>query len=166
MPTKVCLGKAMVFPVVMYRCDSWIIKKTEHQRIDVFELWCWRRFFRIPWLSTRRANHSSWRKPVLNIHWKGWCWSSNSNTLATWCKELTHWKRLQCWKRLEAGRKGDDRGWDGWMASLTQRTCIWVDSGSWWWTERPGLLQSMGSQIVRHDWATELKWTAQVLVFG
>ena len=111
LPTKVCLGKAMVFPVVMYRCDSWIIKKTEHQRIDVFELWCWRRFFRIPWLSTRRANHSSWRKPVLNIHWKGWCRSWNSNTLATWCEELTQWKDPDAgkdWRQEEKGTTEDE----------------------------------------------------------
>ena len=81
------------------------------------------------------------------------------NTLATWFKELTHWKRLWCWERLRAGGEGDDRGWDGWMASLTQWTWVWVDSGSWWWTGRPGVLQFMGLQWVRHDWATELNWT-------
>ena len=95
----------------------------------------------------------SQRKSVLNIHWKDWCWSWNSNTLATWCEELTHLKRLWCWERFKV--EGElARGWDGWMASLTQ--WVWVNSGSWWWTERPGVLQSMGSQRVRHDWATEL----------
>ena len=79
--------------------------------------------------------------------------------LATWCEELTHWKRPWCWERLKAGGEGDDRGWDGWMASLIQWTWVWVNSGSWWWTERPGVLRSMGSQRVRHDWATELNWT-------
>ena len=83
---------------------------------------------------------------VLNIYWKDWCWSWNSSTLATWCKALTHLKRPWCWERLKAGGKGDDRGWDGWMASQTQWTWVWVGSGSWWWTRRPGLLQSMGSQ--------------------
>ena len=86
------------------------------------------------------------RKSVLNIHCKDWCWSWNSNTLATWCKELTHWKRPWCWERLRAGGEGDDRGWNGSMASLTQWTWVWVNSGSWWWTGRPGMLQSMGSQ--------------------
>ena len=101
------------------------------------------------------ANHPS-GKPALNIHWKDWCWSWNSNTLATWCEELTHWKRPWCWKRRKAGGEGDDRGWDGWMASLTRWTCIWASSGSWWWTGRPGVLQSMGSQSwTRSDW-TEL----------
>ena len=98
------------------------------------------------------------RKSVPNIHWKDWCWSWNSNTLATWCKELAHFKRPWCWERLKAGGKGDDRGWDGWMASLTQRTWVWVSSRSWWWTGKPGVLQSMGPQRVRHDWEAELNW--------
>ena len=72
---------------------------------------------------------------------------------------MTRWKRLWCWEGLGAGGEGDDRGWDGWMASLTRWTWIWVNSGSWWWTERPSVLQFMGSQRVRHDWATELNWT-------
>ena len=88
-----------------------------------------------------------------------WCWSRNSNTLATECVELTHWKRPWCWERLKAGGEGDDRGWDDWMASLTQWTWIWVNSGSWWWTGRPGVLESMGSQRFGHDWATEMNWT-------
>ena len=100
----------------------------------------------------------SLRKSILNIHWKDWCWSWNSNNLATWCEELTHWKRPWCWKRLRVGGEGDDRGWDGWMASLTQWTWVWVSSRSWWWTGRPGMLKSMRSQRVRHDWATELNW--------
>ena len=88
---------------------------------------------------------------------EGRCWSWSSNTLATSFKELTHLKRPWCWERLKAG-EGDDRGWDGWMASLTQWTWIWVGFRSWWWTERPGVLQSMGSQRVRHDWAIELNY--------
>ena len=100
---------------------------------------------------------------VLIFHWKHWCWSWNSNTLVTWCKELTHVKRPWCWKRLKAGGKGDNRGFDGWMASLTQRTWGWVNSGSWWWTGRPGMLWSIGSQRVRYDWATELYWTESLI---
>jgi len=99
------------------------------------------------------------RKSVLNILWKDWCWSWNSNTLATWCEELTHLKRLWCWERLKAGGEGDNRGWDGWMASPTQWTWVWINSRNWWWTRRPGVLQSMESQRVRHNWATELNWT-------
>ena len=101
----------------------------------------------------------------LNIHWKDWCWSWNSNTLATWCKELTHWKRPWCWERLKA-REGDNRGWDGWMASLTQWTWVWASSRNWWSTGMPGLLQSMGSQRVGHDWATELNKTERSLSSG
>ena len=100
----------------------------------------------------------SLRRSVLGVHWKDWCWSWSSNPLATWCKELTHLKRPWCWERLRAGEEGDDRRWDGWMASPTQWTWVWVDSRSWWWTGRPGVLQSMGSQSVGHNWATEVNW--------
>ena len=100
------------------------------------------------------------RKAVLNNHWTDWCWSWNSNILATWCKELTYLKRPWCWARLKSG-EWDDRGWDSWMASPTQQTWVWVNSRSWWWTGKPGVLQSMGSQRVRHDWATEVNWTGQ-----
>ena len=98
------------------------------------------------------------RKSVLNIYWKDWCWSWSSNTLATWWKESTHWKRLWCWERLKAGREGDERGWDGWMASPTRWTWVWTSSGSWWWAEKPGVLQSMRSQRVQQDLATQQQW--------
>ena len=149
--TKIHLVKAMVFPVVMYGCKSWAmweLVQAEHQ-IDAFELWCWRGPLRVPWTA---------RRSVLGVHWKEWCWSWNSNTLATWCEELTHLKRPWCWERLRAGGEGDDRGWVGWMASPTQWTWVWVNSGSWWWTGRLGVLWFMGLQRVRHDWATELNW--------
>ena len=119
-------------------------------------MWCWRKLLRVPW--TARRSNQSILKEILSIHWKDWCWIWNSNTLATWCKELTHWKRPWCWERLKT--EGVDRGWDGWMASPTWWTWVCVSSGSWWWTGRPGILQSMGSQRVRHDWVTELSWTA------
>ena len=101
----------------------------------------------------------SWRKSVLNIHWKDWCWSWNSNTLATWYEELTHLKRPWCWERFKAGGEGDTRGWDGWMASPTQWTRIWVNSRSWWWTRKHDMLQFMGlqSQTQLSNWA-ELNW--------
>ena len=99
----------------------------------------------------------SQRKSVLNIHWKDWCWSWNSNTLATLCEELTHWKIPWCWERLKVGREEDDRGWDRWIASPTRWTWVWASSESWWWTGKTGVLQCMGMQRVRHDWATELK---------
>ena len=85
------------------------------------------------------------------------CWSWNSNSLAIFRDELTHWERPRCWERLKAGGEGHDRGWDGWMASLTQWTWVWVNSGSWWWTGRPGVLRPMGSH--GHNWATDLSWT-------
>ena len=104
----------------------------------------------------RDQTSQSQRKSVLNVHWKVSCWSWKSNSLATWLEGLPHWKRSWCWERWKAGGDGDDRGWDGWMASLTQWTWVWVGSGSLWWTGKPGVLQYMGSQRVRHDWATEL----------
>ena len=105
----------------------------------------------------------SWRKSVLNIHWKDWCWNWNSNTSAIWCEELTHWRRPWCWERLKAGGERDGRGWDAWMASLTRWTWVWTSSGSWWWTGKPRMLKSMGSQRVRHDWVTQLNWTWRFL---
>ena len=108
----------------------------------------------------------AWRKSVLGVRWKDWCWSWNSNILATLCEELTHLKRPWCWVRLRAGGEGDDRGWDGWMASPTQWARVWVDSRSLWWTRTPGVLQFMGLQRVGHDWATELNWTEQLTLYG
>ena len=110
LPTKVHLIKAMVFPVVMYGCESWTVKKAEHWRIDAFELWCWRRLLRVPW-TARRSNQSILKEisPGCSLEW--WCWSWNSNTLATSCEELTHWKRHWCWERLRTGGGENDRGW-------------------------------------------------------
>ena len=102
LPKKVHLVKAMVFPVVMYGCESWTIKKAECWRIDAFELWCWRRLLWVLW-TAKRSNQSVLKKSILNCHWKDWCWSWHSNTLATWCDELTHFKRPWCWERLKAG---------------------------------------------------------------
>ena len=107
-PTKVRLVKAMVFPVVMYGCESWTVKKGECWRIDAFELWCWRRLLRVSW-TARRSNQSIVKEISPGFLWKEWCWSWNSNTLATSCKELTHWKRPRCWEGLGAGGEGDDR---------------------------------------------------------
>ena len=131
----------MVFPVVMYGCESWTIKISECQKIDVFELWCWRRLLRVSW-TARRSKQSILKEISHEYSLEGW----NSTTLATLCEELTHWKRLWCWEGLGAGGEGDDRGWDGRMASLTRWTWVWVNSGSWWWTGRPGILRFMESQ--------------------
>ena len=99
----------------------------------------------------------SQRKSVLNIHWKNWCWSWSSNTLATWCKEPPHWKRPWFWERLKAAGEGDNRGWDGWIASLTQWTWVWVSSGSWWWIGKPGVVQTM-SDHKESDMTEWLNW--------
>ena len=159
LPTKVCLVKAMVFPVVMYGCESWNIKKAERWRIDAFELWCWRRLLRVPWI-TRRSNQFILKEIGPEYSLEGLMLKLK---LQYWQPDAKNWlnlKRPWCWERLKAG-EGDDRGWDCWMASLTQWTWIWVNSGSWWWTGRPGVLQSMGSQRVGHNWVTELNWTDQ-----
>ena len=153
LPTKVHLVKAMIFPIVMYSCESWAIKKAEHWRIDGLELWCWRRLLRVPW-TARRSNQSILKEISPEYSLEGLIWSSN--TLATWCEELTHWKRLWCWEGLGTGGEGDDRGWEGWMASPTRWTWVWVNFRSWWWTARPGMLQFMGSQRVGYGWVTEL----------
>ena len=147
--------KAMIFLVVMYGCESWTINKAERQRIDASELWCWRRFLRVPW-TARKPNQSILKeispeysleglRLKLKFQYSGHL-MRRANSLA---KTLRPW----CWERLKA--EGDDRGRDGWMASAIQWTWVWVGSGSWGWTGKPGVLQSMGSQRVGHDWATK-----------
>ena len=147
--------KAMVFPVVMYGCESWTIKKVEWWRIDAFELWCWRRLLRVP--GTARSNQSVLKEinPDYSLERLD-AETRSSNTLATWYEELTHLQRPRCWERLKVGGEADDRRWDGWMALPTQWTWVCINSRSWWWTGRPGMLQSMGSQRVGSDWVTEL----------
>ena len=145
---KVHLVKAMVFPVVMYGCESGTIKKAEHWRIDAFELWCWRRLFRVPW-TARRSNQSIRISPGCSL--EGLMLKLKPQYFGHLCEELIHWKIQWCWKGLRAGGEGDDRGWDGWMASPTRWSWVWVDSGGWWWTGRPGMLWFMGSQRVKHD---------------
>ena len=154
--TKVHLVKAMVFPVVVYRCESWTIKKAECQRIDAFELWCWRRLLRVSW-TARRSKQSILKEINPEYSLEGLCWSWSSNTLATWWEELAHLKRPWCWERLKTRGEGEDRGWNGWMASPTWWTWVWICSGSWW-TGKPGVLLSMESQTAGHDWAIELNF--------
>ena len=109
-------------------------------------------------LTARRPNQSILKEISPEYSLEDLMLKLSSNTLSTWCKELTHLKRPLCWERLKAGEEGDDRGWDGWMASLTWWTWVWASSRSFWWTGKPGMLQSMGSQTVGHDWVTELNW--------
>ena len=160
LPIKAHLVKATVFPVVMYGYESWTIKKAEPLGIDAFELWCWRRLLRVPW-TARRSNQSILKEISPEYSLEGLM--LKLNTLATWCEEWAHWKRPWCWERLKAGGEGDNRGWDGWKASLTQWIWVWVDSGSWWWTGRPSVLWFMGLQRVGQDWVTELNWILELL---
>ena len=146
--TKVHLVKALIFPGLMYGCESWTIKKAECWRIDAFELWCWRRLLRVPW-TARRSDQSILKKISPEYSLEGLILKLKLQYFGHLMEELTHWKRPWFWQRLKAGGEGDDRGWDDWMASLTQWTWVWVNSVSWWWTGRPGVLQSMGSQRVR-----------------
>ena len=157
LPTKVCLVKAMVFPVVMYGCESWIIKKAEHRRIDAFELWCWRRLLRVPW-TVRRSNQSILKEISPGCSLEGLMLKLKLQYFGHLMPRADSLEKTLMLGKIEGRGEGDDRGWDGWMASLTQWTWVWVDSGSWWWTGRPSMLQFMGLQRVRHDWVTELNW--------
>jgi len=143
---------------ITYRLGENICKWSNWQGFNAFELWCWKRLLRVPW-TARRSNQSILKETSPGCSLEGLMLRLKLQYFRHLIEELTHWKRLSCWERLGAGGEGDDRGWDGWRASLTQWTWVWVDSGSWWWTGRPGVLQFMGSQRVGHDWATELNWT-------
>ena len=144
------LVKAMVFPVVMYGCESWTIKKAERRRIDAFELWCWRRLLRVPW-TARRSNQSILKE------------ISPGCSLEGLMLKLKFQYFGHLMRRADSFEK-TNRGWDGYMASPTRWTWVCVNSGSWWWTGRPGMLRFMGSQRVGHDWATELNWMIVVIV--
>ena len=141
----------------MYGCESWTVKKAECEEFMLLNCGVGEDSWKSLGLQGYPTS-PSWKKSVLNIHWKDWCWSWNSNTLATWCKVLTHWKGPWCWERLKAGGEGGKREWDGRMASPTWWTWVWASSGIWWRTGKPGVLQYMGSQRVGHDWMTELNW--------
>ena len=157
LPTR--LVKAMVFPVVMYGCESWTVKKAECQRIDA----C---FWTVVLEKTLESPLDC--KEIQPVHPKetspgcsleGLMLKLKLHTFATSCEELTHWKRLWWWEGLGAGAEGDNRGWDSWMTSPTRWTWVWVNSRSWWWTGRSGVLRFMGSQRVGHDWVTDLIWS-------
>ena len=153
LPTKVRLVKAMLFPVVMYGCESWTIKKAECWRIDAFELRCWRRLLRVPW-TARRCNQSILKEISPKYSLEGLMLKLKPQYFGhlMWKADLLE-KTLMLGK-MKAG-EGDDRGSDSWMASPTQWAWVWINSRSWWWTGRPGVLQSMGLQRVGH----ELNWT-------
>ena len=162
MPTKVCLVKALVFLVVMYGCESWTIKKAEGQKIDAFELWCWRRLLRVPW--TARRSILKEVSPEYSL--EGLMLKLKLQSFSHLMWRTDSFEKTLMLGKIEGRREGNDRGWDGWMASPTQWTWVWVNSRSWWWTGSPGVLQSMGSQRVRHDWATELNWLKTIFALN
>ena len=162
LPIKVHLVKAVGFPVVMYGCENWTIKEAERWRIDAFELGCWRRLLRVPW--TARSNQSILREISPEYSLEGLMLKLKLQYFSHLMRRVDSLEKTLM--LLGAGGEGDDRGWEGWMASLTQCTWVWVNSGSCWWTGRPGMLQFMGSQRVGHDGATELNWTELVINAG
>ena len=160
LPTKVHLVKAIVFPVVMYGCESWTVKKAERQRIDAFELWCWRGLLRVHW-TARRSNQSILKEISPGCSLEGLTLKLQLQYFGHLMRRVDSLEKTLILGGIGAGRQGYDRGWDGWMASLTRWTWVWVNSGSWCWTGRPGI---MGSQRVGHDWVTELNWTEYAIV--
>ena len=158
LPTKVHLVKAMVFPVVMHGCESWTIKKAEHWRIDAFELWCWRRLLRVPW-AARRSNQPILKEIIPGCALEGLILKLKLQFFGHLMQRADSLEKTLMLGKIEVGGERDDRGWDGWMASLTQWTWVWVGSRSWWWTGMPGVVRFMWLQTVRHNWATELNWS-------
>ena len=153
--TKVRLIKALVFLVVMYGCESWTIKKTECRKIDAFELWCWRRLLRVPW-TVRRSNQSILEEVSPEYSLEGLMLKLKLQYLGHLMRRTDSFEKTLRLGMIEGRGEGDDRGWDGWMASPTQWTWVWVSFRSWWWTGKPSILQSTRSQRVGHDWVTEL----------
>jgi len=158
--TKVHLVKAMVFPVVMYGCESWTIKKAERRRIDAFEVWCWRRLLRVPW-TARRSNQSILNEISREYSLEGLMLRLKLQHFGHLMRRYNSMEKTWGWERLKAGGEGDDRGWDSWMASPRRWTWVWASSKSWWCTGRPGMLQSLGSQ----SWTRLSDWTKWTDVF-
>ena len=157
LPTKVCIIKVMVFPVVMYECESWTIKKAEPQRIDAFELRCWRRLLRVPW-TARRSNQSILKEINPEYSLEGLMLKLKLQYFGHLMWRANSLEKTPLLGKIE-GRRRKGRQRMRWLDGITDSwTWVWVSSGSWWWTGKPGMLQSMGSQRVGHDWATELNW--------
>ena len=149
----------------MYGCESWTVKKAECWRIDAFELWCWRRLLRVSW-TARRSNQSNLKEISPGCSLEGLMLKLKLQSFSHLMWRVDPLEKTLMLGGIGAGGEGDDRGWDGWKASPTRWTWVWVDSGSWWWTGRPGMLRFMGLPRVGHNWATELNWrTFQVLAF-
>ena len=160
LPTKVHLVKAMLFPVVMYGCESWTIKKAERRRIDIFQLWCWRKLLSVPW-TARRSNQSILKEISPECSLERLMLKLKLQYFDHLMQRTDSLEKTLMLGGLRIGREGDDRGWDGWMASPTRWTWVWVNSGSWWWTGKLGVLQSVRSQKVVQDWVTELNWVTK-----
>ena len=156
--TKVHVVKAMAYPVAMYGCESWTIKKDEHWRIDAFELWCWRRVLRVPWTACR-SNQFILKKISPGCSPEGLMLKLKLEYFEHLMQRADSSEKSLMLGKTQGRKRGDNRGWDGWMASPTQWTWVWVNSGSWCWTGRTGVLRFVGSQRVGHDWGTELNWT-------
>ena len=149
----------MVFPVVMYRCESWTIKKTEHRKIDGFELWCWRRLLRVPWTARRSNLKESILKEISpGYSLEGLMLKLKLQYFGHLMRRTDSFEKTLMLGKVEGGGEADNRGWDAWVTSLTWWTWVWASSGSWWWTGKRGVVQSMESQRVGHDWAIELNW--------
>ena len=148
----------MAFLVVTYRYESWTIKEAESRRINAFKLWCWRRLLRVPW-TARNSNQSILKEMNPEYSLKGLMPKLRLQYFGHLMQRADSFEKTLMLVMIEGRRRRDNRGWDGWMASPTQWTWVWVNSGSWCWTGRPGVLRSLESQRVRHDWATELNWT-------
>ena len=154
LPTKVHLVKAMIFPVVMYGGESWTIKKAEHQRNNAFEQWCWRRLLRVPW-TARRSKQSIVKEISPEYSLEGLMLKLKLQYFGHLMQRTDSLEKILMLGKIE-GRMKRGWGWDGWMTSQTRWTRVGISSRSWWWTERPGVLQFIGLQRVGHDWVTEL----------
>ena len=156
LPTKVKLVKAMVFPIVMYRCKDWTMKKVEPWGTDAFELWCWRRLLRVPW--TARSNQSILKEINLEYSSEGLMLKLKLQYFGPMMQRTNSVEKTLMLGKTEGRRGRRWSRWDGWIASCTRWTWVWASSRSWWWTGCPGVLQSMGSQRVGHDRVTEVNW--------
>ena len=154
---KACNGRDANKTNFIHGCESWTVKKAERRRIDAFEMWCWRRLLRVPW-TARRSNQSILKEISPEISLERLMLKLKLQYFGHLMQRVDSLEKTLMLGGIGGRRRRDDRGWDGWMASRTRWTWVWVNSGSWWWTVRPGVLWLLGSQRVGHNRATELNW--------